>query len=84
MKVWKKLKPNTELFDLIITSLERQKASDQWQREAGRYIPNPLTWINQGRWDDEPMEAPGLVSKATGTNGMLGKLREMYEAEGGD
>ena len=50
---WKKLKPNTELFERIMQAVTTAKNSDQWRRENGRYIPNPATWINQGRWDDE-------------------------------
>ena len=84
LKAWMKLKPNTELFAQIMAALEAQKNSDQWQREAGRFIPNPLTWINQGRWDDEPVEASGAAATPTGSSGMLNKLREMYAAEGGD
>lgn len=37
----------------ILKALEDQKQSDQWTRENGRFIPNPATWLNQGRWDDE-------------------------------
>lgn len=50
---WKKLKPDTELHDKIMTAIGRARVTDQWQKEGGRYIPNPTTWINQGRWDDE-------------------------------
>lgn len=85
LKAWLKLKPNAELFERIMDALEKQKASDQWQREAGRFIPNPLTWINQGRWDDEPIgTAIAAAQPSTSTSGMLNKLREMYAAEGGD
>ena len=85
LKSWLKLKPTAELFDHIMDALAKQKGSEQWQREAGRYIPNPLTWINQGRWDDEPVEAPRATTQtSTGSSGMLNKLREMYAAEGGD
>lgn len=37
----------------LIAAVERQKGSDQWTRDGGRYIPNPSTWLNQGRWEDE-------------------------------
>lgn len=85
LKAWLKLKPNAELFERIMTALDKQKTSDQWQREGGRFIPNPLTWINQGRWDDEPVGASAPVAQtSTGTSGILNKLREMYAAEGGD
>lgn len=84
LKAWMKLKPDTDLFSQIMNALTKQKASEQWQREAGRFIPNPLTWINQGRWDDEPVDTTGAAAQTgTGTGGMLNKLREMYAAEGG-
>ena len=84
LKAWLKLKPTAELFAQIMETLTKQKASEQWQREGGRFIPNPLTWINQGRWDDEPVEAPTSAAPSSSTSVMLSKLREMYEAEGGD
>ena len=40
----------------LIPSVERQKKSKQWQKDDGQYIPNPSTWLNQGRWDDEVVE----------------------------
>ena len=53
LSAWKKLKPNAGLRVKIMESLETQKSSQQWRRENGRYIPNPATWLNQGRWDDQ-------------------------------
>ena len=50
---WKKNKPP---LDKCLQALTWQKKSDQWVRENGKYIPNPATWLNQGRWDDEPKE----------------------------
>lgn len=41
----------------IIAAVESQKHGEQWQRDGGQYIPNPATWINQGRWADEGTEA---------------------------
>ena len=34
-------------------ALEAQKASFDWQKENGRYIPLPATWLNGKRWEDE-------------------------------
>ena len=42
-----------ESLDVLLSALEQQKRSDQWTRDGGRYIPNPATWLNQGRWQDE-------------------------------
>lgn len=38
---------------LLIPAIQQQKQSEQWTKDNGRYIPNPATWLNQGRWDDE-------------------------------
>ena len=27
-----------------------------WKRNDGQYIPNPSTWLNQQRWDDDLTE----------------------------
>jgi len=35
----------------ILSSLEIIKKSEQWQTK--KYIPNPATWLNQRRWEDE-------------------------------
>ena len=40
-------------IESLLTAIERQKCSDQWTKDNGQYIPNPATWLNQGRWDDE-------------------------------
>ena len=40
-------------MDVLIEAVERQKTWTQWQVEKGRFIPNPATWLNQGRWEDE-------------------------------
>ena len=47
---WKKVKPPIEQ---VITSLLWQVRSDQWTKDGGQYVPNPSTYLNQGRWDDE-------------------------------
>jgi hypothetical protein len=50
---YKKIKPSQRLFAKMIETIEAFKKSKQWQDENGRFIPNPSTWLNQGRWDDE-------------------------------
>lgn len=62
---WNKINPDAELHNKILTAIGKAKLTDQWQRENGRYIPNPKTWLNEGRWDDEYKEEPlnGINSK---------------------
>ena len=52
LKAWEKLKPSAELEAEIHTGLAAAKSSDQWTREAGRFIPHAATWINGRRWED--------------------------------
>lgn len=51
-KAWKAASPRPPTSD-ILTAIDRAKRSEQWQKDDGQYIPNPATWLNQGRWDDE-------------------------------
>lgn len=53
-KAWDKLKPDMELCRLMSKALHTQMASEEWQRDEGRYIPYPATWLNGRRWEDEP------------------------------
>ena len=57
LKAFKKRKPSAELLEKMISAIEKQKHSVQWNRDNGQYIPNPATWINQGRWEDELPES---------------------------
>ena len=52
-KAWRHIKPTAALQSKILSAIEQAKGSGQWQCDNGRYIPNPTTWLNQGRWDDE-------------------------------
>lgn len=39
--------------DILVAAIEKQKKSKQWTKDGGQFIPNPSTWLNQGRWEDE-------------------------------
>ena len=81
-KAWKRLKPDKELFARILSAVDNAKATEQWRREAGRFIPNPLTWINQGRWDDVYIPAAPARNAAAPNNGnALTRLIGRMEAE---
>lgn len=66
---WKRLKPDAELFERIMQAVIIAKRSEQWSREGGRFIPNPATWINQGRWDDELQPAGAFQQQTCGNSG---------------
>lgn len=39
------------ITEQVISAVERCKASRDWQKANGEFIPAPLTWLNQRRWD---------------------------------
>ena len=48
-----RLKPSSSLVDTMLKAIEEQKKSEMWKRDKGQYIPNPSTWLNQRRWEDD-------------------------------
>ena len=52
--LWKHLHPSEVLQKTILSALRQQKESLAWQREHGKFIPHPSTWLIQKRWQDEP------------------------------
>jgi len=58
-KAWMRAKINGHAAD-VISAVDRQRQSEQWQKENGQFIPNPATWITQRRWEDElPLAGAG-------------------------
>ncbi len=45
-------------LESLLSAIERQKCGSQWSRDNGQYIPNPATWLNQERWEDEEYRTP--------------------------
>ena len=63
-KAFAKIKPSEQLFEAIMNGLKRAKTSEDWQKDNGKYIPYPATWLNGKRWEDEY-----TTSKEVGGNG---------------
>lgn len=54
LQAWRKAKDKPPLVD-IMQVIDKAKQSEQWTKENGQFIPHPSTWLNQGRWMDEPI-----------------------------
>ena len=54
-------------LNVLLTAIETQKTWKQWQKDGGQYIPNPATWLNQGRWDDKETASVDADMKAPKT-----------------
>ena len=50
-KAFAKIKPSPDLLAQMLEAVGWQAKTKQWQEG---FIPNPATWLNQRRWEDEP------------------------------
>lgn len=65
-KVWSKLKPNEQLVKDMLTAIQWQQKQEGWQKEGGKFIPYPATWLNGKRWtDEEPIAVANKCSLET-------------------
>ena len=55
--------------------IERFKQTNDWQKENGKYIPYPSTWLNNKRWEDE------FETEEEKEEKMLQRLKEKYGEE---
>ena len=52
-RAFDKLPVDDGLLSVMLSAIDKQKASAQWQENGGQYIPHPATWLNGRRWEDE-------------------------------
>lgn len=76
-----RIKKIEKVFPVMMQALGRQKASADWQKDGGQYIPLPTTWLNGERWEDvEQVEvqppAPGPVNLTAADLEKLERERE--------
>lgn len=68
-RAWNRLRPGEDLFRSMMHALEMDKRSPAWQKEEGRFVPYPATWLNGRRWEDErkePQEKPDAPLRGEG------------------
>lgn len=49
MAIWRRLKAN---HADVMAGLRRWKASEQWTKHNGKYVPHPTSWLNAEGWND--------------------------------
>lgn len=52
-RAFDKLGVDEALLQTMLTAIDKQKRTAQWQENGGQYIPHPATWLNGHRWEDE-------------------------------
>lgn len=60
-KAWRQISP--PIKD-VMESLDWQKQQPDWEKENGKYVPLPASWIRGRRWEDEPDELPETTDNA--------------------
>lgn len=81
-KIFKKINPSDALIKQILAALERHAASEKWQCDGGKYIPNATTWLNGERWEDElniPMATNKQLTQADHYRNLEEKRREQVQ-----
>lgn len=63
-KSWEKIDPSVDLIKKIMFALNEQSKSIQWQKDNGQFIPNPSTWLNQERWEDEISKTSNILNES--------------------
>ena len=51
-KAWESWQANNPPLEKCLFTIKSFEGSIEWHDP--QYIPHPTTWLNQGRWDDEP------------------------------
>lgn len=79
-KSWKKIKPTKDLLEKMLNAIETAKQSMQWNKDNGQYIPNPTTWLNQKRWEDEIIIDNKYSNKSKNSNNMPSAMTTAQKA----
>jgi len=80
-RIWQRQKPGDDLTNQMIAAVDRQVQQPQWLKDDGQYIPNPATWLNQGRWNDEPVRVQSPARRSDVPDEVETRLRYQRAVE---
>lgn len=64
-KAFAKLNPDEHLLGMILAAVQRAMTREQWQKDGGRFIPHPATWLNRRGWEDEDVDPAAEAHPST-------------------
>lgn len=70
---WERQAPD---LPLVLAALAWQRQLPDWLKDAGAYVPNPATYLNQRRWEDEPPKPPARPAVPPRTQGIIDRMEE--------
>lgn len=53
IKSWNKLAPSEEIRAAILADVAKRRASKDWTKDEGQFVPHPARYLNERRWEDE-------------------------------
>lgn len=53
-KAWRVVKDKRPGIDRIVKAVQVLRASEDWRKDGGQYIPYPGTWLRAWGWEDVP------------------------------
>jgi hypothetical protein len=63
-KAWNKLKPGQALISRMLSDIRDRLSQGAWDTGKGKqFIPNPSTYLNGGRWEDEIIPGTEIINK---------------------
>lgn len=59
-----RIAPDEATVDRMIARVRASRASAQWLKDGGEFIPHGRTWLHQRRWEDETTAVPPKPAEA--------------------
>jgi uncharacterized protein YdaU (DUF1376 family) len=63
-RAWAKAAKSPEIIQQIMQGLANHLTCRQWTKDGGEFIPNPASWLNQERWNDEVSHGPANTERS--------------------
>ena len=80
-EAWSEIAPNSSMFEKIIQSVKKAKTCYEWQKEDGRFIPHPVTWLKREGWEDEYIQNPPKQNDAQKNTQAQSYMKHNYTAK---
>ncbi|MDR5802151.1 hypothetical protein [Caballeronia sp. LZ001] len=78
-KAFEKVVVSEDMLQTVMAGLDKFKVCEQWVRDGGKFIPFASTWLNQRRWEDDPLPASAASRSATSSDAKSDSRRNAYE-----
>lgn len=80
---WQKLAPDEALTRRIVEAVQAAAHSAQWQREGGKFIPQPDKYLRGRRWEDKLPVPRGMIATSLDTAAMDAMMYRFSPPKGG-